>query len=236
MDPRSGGDLLCSQEGVHPVPPLGRREGGAGHGRCPVWLGGAEPQDPLRVSAGRDDKEEEGGARALLPEELPSVVATPGPGEGGGQARVGPAAGRISGQRKNGTQGGLSGERLAHNGVRGGVGLVPSYTGSVGRGRVGVSPAPSANMVTFPISNSSSGGCRRWRAASSSDTPPGYMARPWFRYRAAPMGQRVLRACSRAGALLWRDMADPSPVSRSVSPIDRGRPDRLNVRHSIQYS
>ena len=68
-----------------------------------------------------------------------------------------------------------------------------------------------------------------------SDTPPGYVARAWFRYGATSMGQRVLRACSRAGALLWRDVADPSLVSRSVSPIDRGRPDRLDVRHSIQY-
>ena len=44
----------------------------------------------------------------------------------------------------------------------------------------------------------------------------------------------VLRACSRAGALLRRDMADPAPVSRRVSPMDRGRPDRLDSRHSIQ--
>ena len=27
---------------------------------------------------------------------------------------------------------------------------------------------------------------------------------------------------------------DPAPVSRRVSPMDRGRPDRLDVRHSIQ--
>ena len=30
MDPRSGGDLLCAQEGVYSVPRLGRREGGGG--------------------------------------------------------------------------------------------------------------------------------------------------------------------------------------------------------------
>ena len=47
-------------------------------------------------------------------------------------------------------------------------------------------------------------------------------------------GQRVLRACSRARALLWRDMADPAPVSRRLSTMDRGRPDRLDVCHSIQ--
>ena len=49
------------------------------------------------------------------------------------------------------------------------------------------------------------------------------------------MGWRVLRACSRDGALLWEQVAEPSPVGRSVSPIDRGRPDPLGVRLSIQY-
>ena len=39
--------------------------------------------------------------------------------------------------------------------------------------------------------------------------------------------QRVLRVCSRPGALLWRDMADPTPVSCKVSPMVRGQPDRL---------
>ena len=29
-------------------------------------------------------------------------------------------------------------------------------------------------------------------------------------------------------------MADPAPVSRMVSAMDRGRPDRLDVHHSIQ--
>ena len=47
-------------------------------------------------------------------------------------------------------------------------------------------------------------------------------------------GQRVLRAFSRAWALLWKDMADPAPVSRRVCPMDRGRPDRLDVRNSVQ--
>ena len=63
----------------------GAGRGGAGYGRCHVQVGGVEPQDPLRVPAGRDDKEEQGGARALLPEDLPPVVGIPGPGEGGGQ-------------------------------------------------------------------------------------------------------------------------------------------------------
>ena len=39
MDPRNGGDLLCSQEGVYSVPRRGRREGGAGYGCCPIELG-----------------------------------------------------------------------------------------------------------------------------------------------------------------------------------------------------
>ena len=233
MDTRNGGDLLCSQEGVHPVPRLGRREGGAGHGRCPVEVGWSDPPDPLRVPAGRDDKEEQGGARALLPEDLPPVVGTLGPGEGGGQVRAGPATGRVRDQWEGGAPGGLPEERLAHDDVRG-VGLVLSYNGLVGRGWVGVSSASSTNSMISPTSISSSGGCRRWSAASSSDTPPGYVARAWFRYGAAFPGQRVLRACSRAGVLLWRDVADPAPVSRRASPMDRGRPDRSDVRHFIQ--
>ena len=90
MDPRKRGELLCSQEGVHPVPRLGRREGGAGHGRCPAEVGGADPQDPFRVPAGRDDEEEQQGAQLLLPQDLPSVLGTPGPEEEGGQVRAGP--------------------------------------------------------------------------------------------------------------------------------------------------
>ena len=53
--------------------------GGAGYGRCPVEVGLGDPQDPLRVPAGRDHKEEQGGVRALLPEDLPPVVGTPSP-------------------------------------------------------------------------------------------------------------------------------------------------------------
>ena len=122
----------------------------------------------------------------------------------------------------------------SHMTAYGGVGLAPSYTRSVGRGRMGASSAPSTNTVISPTSRSSSGGCRRWSAASSSDTPPGYVARAWFSYGAVSPGQRVLRACSRAWALLRRDMADPAPVSRRVSPVDRGRPDQSDSRHSIQ--
>ena len=122
----------------------------------------------------------------------------------------------------------------SHITAYGGFGLAPSYTGLVGRGRVGASSAPSRNTVILPTSRSSSGGCRRWSAASNSDTPPGYVARAWFSYGAMSPGQCVLRACSRAGALLWRDMADPALVSRRMSPMDRGRPDCLDARHSIQ--
>ena len=35
VDPRNGGDLLCSQEGLHPVPRLRRREGGGGSRALP---------------------------------------------------------------------------------------------------------------------------------------------------------------------------------------------------------
>ena len=93
MTPRNGCDLLCLQEGVHPVPRLGRREGGAGHRRCPVEVGLGDPQDPLRVPAGRDHEEEQGGARALLAEDLPPVVGTPGPGEEGGTGAGWPTRG-----------------------------------------------------------------------------------------------------------------------------------------------
>ena len=78
--------------------------------------------------------------------------------------------------------------KASHTIAYGGVGLVPSYTGLVGRGRAGASFAPSTNTVISPTSRSSSGGWRRWSAASSSDTPPGYVARVWFRYGAASPG------------------------------------------------
>ena len=135
LDPCNVSDLLCSQEGVHPVPRLWRRGGGVEHGRCFVEVGGGDHQDPLRVPAGRDDEEEKGGARALLPEDLRSVVGTPGPGEGGGQGQAGPAAGRACGRQKGGTAGGLSGERLAHDGVwRGRPGTVVHGVGWAGAG------------------------------------------------------------------------------------------------------
>ena len=124
--------------------------------------------------------------------------------------------------------------RASHMTAYGAVGLAPSYTELVGRGRMGASPAPSTNTVISPTSGSSSGGCRKWSAATNSDTLPGYVARASFRYGAVSPGQRVLRACSSAGALLWRGMADLAPVSRRVSPMDRGRPDRLDVPHPIQ--
>ena len=121
VDPRNGGDLLCSQEGVYSVPRRGRREGGAGYGCCPIEVGGGDPQDPPRVPAGCDDEEEQGGARALLPEDLPPVVGTPGRGERGGQVWVNPAAGRVRRRREGGAPSGLPGERLVDDGVLGGL-------------------------------------------------------------------------------------------------------------------
>ena len=44
----------------------------------------------------------------------------------------------------------------SHTMAYGGVGLVPSYTGLVGRGRAGASSAPSTNTVISPTSRSSS--------------------------------------------------------------------------------
>ena len=165
--PVNGGNLLCSQEGGYPVPRRGRREGGAGYSCCPIEVCRGYPQDPFRDAAGREDEEEQGGARALLPEDLPPVVGTPGSGEGGGQV----------GSRGN----------ASHTMAYGGVSLVPSYTGMFGRRRAGSPSAPSTNTVISPTSRSSSAGCRRWSAASSSD-PPGYVARAWFRYGAASPG------------------------------------------------
>ena len=89
---------------------------------------------------------------------------------------VGPAARRVGRRREGGARGGILGDCVAHDGVWGGV-LVPSFTGLVGRGRRGASPAPPRNIVTSPISKSSSGGSRRWSAAFSLDIPPGYVAR-----------------------------------------------------------
>ena len=87
----------------------GADKGGAGYGCCPIEVGGDDPQDPPRVPAGRDDEEEQGGARALLPEDLPPVVGTPGSP--------------------------LPGERLAHDGVRGGrPGVVVHRVGQPGAG------------------------------------------------------------------------------------------------------
>ena len=43
VDPPNAGDLLVPQEGVYPVTRLGRRERGAGHGQCPVEVGGGGP-------------------------------------------------------------------------------------------------------------------------------------------------------------------------------------------------
>ena len=116
VDPCNGGDLLGPQEGVHPVPRLGRWEGGAQHGLSPVLVRGGGPEDPLRVPAGRDDREEQGGARALfffllckkkrsaralLLEDLSPVVGAPRPGKGGGgQVWVGLAARRMGGWRE----------------------------------------------------------------------------------------------------------------------------------------
>ena len=135
MDPRNGGDLLCSQEGVYSVPRRGRREGGAGYGCCPIEVGGGDPQDPPRVPAGADDEEEQGGPRALLPEDLPPVVGTPGSGEGGGQVWVSPAAGRVRRRREGGAPSGLRRERLAYDGVRGGrPGAVLHWVGRPGAG------------------------------------------------------------------------------------------------------
>ena len=236
--PRSSGDAEGSRTRWTPVTAVtsclrrkvctpsraaGAGRGGRGTGATLYRLVGGDPQDTLWVPAGHDNVEEQGGTRALLPEDLPPVVGTPGPGEGKGQVRVDPAAGCVHRWWEGGHQAG-SLENASH---------MTAY-GGVQRGRMGASSGPPTNTVISPTSRSSSGGCRRWDAASNLDIPPEYVARAWFRYGAVFPGQRVPRACSRAVALLWSDMAGPAPVSRRMSPIDRGRPDQLDVRHSIQ--
>ena len=199
VDPHNGGDLLCSQEGVYPVPRRGRREGGAGDGCCPIEVGGADPQDPFRVPAGRDDEEERGVPGRSCQRTCPLWWALLVLERGGGRSGLAQPRGACVAGRRAGHQVGSLGN-ASHTMAYGGVGLVPSYTGLVGLGRAGASSAPSTNTVISPSSRSSSGGCRRWSAGSSSDTPPGYVAHAWFRYGAVSPGQRVLRACSRAGA------------------------------------
>ena len=97
-------------------------------------MDGGDPSDPLRVPACRDDKEEQGGARALLPEDLPSVMGTPGPGEGGRDRRgsAQPRGACVAGWRA-GHQVGYLG-KASHTTAYGAVSLVPSYTGLVGGG------------------------------------------------------------------------------------------------------
>ena len=66
---------------------------------------------------------------------FPLVVGTPSPGQGRGQVRAGPAAGCVRRRREGGAPGGLSGECLAHDGVRGGwPGAVVHRVGRAGAG------------------------------------------------------------------------------------------------------
>ena len=234
MGPRNSGDLLCSQEGVYPVPRRGRRGGGGGYGRCPVQVGGGDPQDPLWVPVGGDEEEEQGGARALLPEDLLLWRALLALERGGDRCGLAQPRGACIAGGRAGPQAGSLGNAL-HTTAYGGVGLVTSYTGLVGRGRVGALSAPSTKAETSPTSRSSSGGCRRWSAVPARTLLLGMWPALGSGTGPCPQGQRVLRACSRAGALLWRDMKDPAPVSRRVSPMDRGRPDRFDVSQSIQF-
>ena len=156
MDPRHGDDLLCSQAGAHPVPRLGRRDGGVGHGHCPVEVGGGDTQDPLRVPAGHDDEEEQGGSRALLPEDLLWWWALLVLGRGGGRRGRTQPRGTCVADGRVGHQVGSLGN-ASHLTAYGEVSLMPWYTGLVGRGRVGVRPASFTNIVTSPTSKSLSG-------------------------------------------------------------------------------
>ena len=102
------------------------------NGCCPVEVGGGDAQDPLRVPAGRDNEEEQGGARTFLPEDLPPVVGTPGPGEGGGvgSGLAQPRGACVAGGRAGHQVGSLG--NASHMTAYGGVDQAPSYTGLVG--------------------------------------------------------------------------------------------------------
>ena len=97
-----------------------------------------------------------------------------------------PRSACVAGRRAGHQMGSLG--NASHTMAYGGVDLVLSYTGLVGRGRAGAYSAPSTNIVIPPTPRSSSGECRRWSAASSSDNPPGYVARARFRYGAVSQG------------------------------------------------
>ena len=172
MVPRNGGALLCLQEGMHPVLRRGRREGGVGHRRCPVELGGGDPQSPLRVPAGRDDEEKQGVAGCSCQKTCPLWWAPLVLDRGGDRCGLAQPRGACVASGGAAHHVGSLGNAL-HMTAYGGVAPVPFETGLVRRRRVGASRAPYTNTVISPTSNSSSGGFGRWSAASSSDTLPG---------------------------------------------------------------
>ena len=134
--------------------------------------------------------------------------------------RGGTGVGRLRGAcgwREVGAPGGLPGEHVAHNVVRGGrPGTVVHRVGWAGAGG---RPARAFH---------------KYCEFSHFQVRIRYVARAWLRYGPTSMDS-LLRACSRAGALLWRVVADPSLVICSASYLDRGRPDWLDVPHCIQY-
>ena len=113
----------------------GAGRGGRGTGAAPYRWVGVIPRTRYGspwVATTRG----QGGARALLPEDLPPVMGTPDPGEGGDRFGLAhPRAACVAGGRA-GHQVGSLGNAL-HVTAYGGVGLAPSYSGLVGRGAGG---------------------------------------------------------------------------------------------------
>ena len=186
---------------------------------------GGDPQDPLRVSAGRGDEEEQRGARALLPKSLPPVLGPPGPGEGKGQAWRRPAAGRKAGRRKGRAPIGLSWESLAQDGVwlgwRG-----PPLTGAGPTGWTCATPSSTRRGLRRLVAGSSVGAPARFseRTAGKLASPRNVLALPAGLCRAAACAAcasttapatspRTVASCTQRRA---RSCSGPFPLERGI--------------------
>ena len=101
----------------------------------PVEVSRDGPHDLLRVPTHCDDEEEQGGAWVLVPEGVPCDGCASS--WRGGEGRSGWAQPRgmwVAGGRARHRAG--SRGKASHTAAYGGVGLVPSYTGLLGRGGV----------------------------------------------------------------------------------------------------
>ena len=125
---------------------------------------------------------------------------------------------------------------MAHDCVWGDRPLsVVHRAGRAGAGQKGALPAPSRNIVTSPYFQVLVRRVQEVERRMQLGYPSRGRGRCLVQVGATSIQRRVPRTCSRAWALLWREVPDPSPVNRSASPIDRDKPLWLDVCHSIQY-